>query len=296
MHIIGYRPQRTLARAVEVAGTGLVTGREVRVRFVPAAANSGIVFVRRDRSGLTIPAQVGWVRQTQRRTTLGTPPDAITLVEHVLAALSGLRIDNCQVELDGPEPPGLDGSAAGYVAALQQAGTVLQGAMRPIWAVHKPLRVVSAGSSLTLYPPDSGEPGLRISYHLDYGPYGPIPPQRVSRTLTPQVFQNELAACRTFVTLAEAEELQRQGVGRHLGPEGLLVFGPQGLLHNRLRFADEPARHKVLDLIGDLALWGADLAGHVVAYRSGHSLNVELVRRLAAAARQPAAAPWTQAA
>jgi UDP-3-O-acyl-N-acetylglucosamine deacetylase len=115
---------------------------------------------------------------------------------------------------------------------------------------------------------------------LDYGPFAPIAPQRFSLRLSPATFLQEVASCRTFLTVTEAQQLREQGIGTHLRPADILVFGPRGPLDNRLRYADEPARHKILDLIGDLALFGEDLAGHIVAYRSGHTLNVELARRL----------------
>jgi UDP-3-O-acyl-N-acetylglucosamine deacetylase len=190
-----------------------------------------------------------------------------------------MRVDNCTIEIEGPEPPGLDGSANGFVAAIVAAGILEQPARRPIWTVSSPVVVSAGGATIGLHPSgDSTE--LRISYHLDYGTIGPIPRQSWTVDARPEQFAREIACCRTFVTDAEAKALSAQGVGKHLTPADLLVFGPRGPIDNRLRFANEPARHKVLDLIGDLALCGFDLAGHVVAYRSGHALNVELARRL----------------
>lgn len=283
MRVIGYRHQRTLARVVEVSGAGFVTGVRVLARLRPAPADTGLVFRRTDcPAAPLIPARVSAVTDTRRRTTLGPPARGVTLVEHLLAALAGLRIDNCEIDLDGPEPPGLDGSATGFVRAIAAAGGVLQVARRPVWGVTAPVVVAAGGATIALHPVPG--PGLRVSYHLDYGPVGPIPRQTFTLDVTPQAFVQEVACCRTFVTEAEAEALRQQGVGRHLTAADLLVFGPRGPLANRLRFADEPARHKVLDLLGDLALCGFDLAGHVVAYRSGHALNVELARTLAAGA------------
>jgi UDP-3-O-acyl-N-acetylglucosamine deacetylase len=127
-------------------------------------------------------------------------------------------------------------------------------------------------------------PELHASYRLDYGLGAPIAPQTHTLTLCPHTFAREIAPCRTFLTQTEAHALRSQGIGRHLAPADLLVFGPRGPIDNRTRFADEPARHKILDLFGDLALCGFDLAGHLVAYRSGHALNVELARQLVALA------------
>lgn len=258
---------------------GLVTGAHVRLRFTPAPQDSGVSFLRTDLPGAApIPAIADSVTGTARRTTLGGGKNQVTLVEHVLAALAGMRVDNCTVELDGPEPPGLDGSSEGYVETLLGAGISLQQSRRPRHAVLEPITVSQDGATLGIYPRDGDD--LLVSYLLDYGPNAPITPQSLTVTVDPDRFRQDLARCRTFVLEHEARELQRQGVGRHLKPSEILVFGPKGLIDNRLRFPDEPARHKILDLVGDLALCGFDLVGHVVAYRSGHPLNVDLARAL----------------
>jgi UDP-3-O-acyl N-acetylglucosamine deacetylase len=287
VRVIGYRHQRTLANDVEIEGVGFVTGARVRVLLHPAPADTGIVFHRTDRSGAQpLPALAKFVTDTQRRTTLGSPENGVTLVEHLLAALAGLRIDNCTVGLDGPEPPGLDGSAAGYVDAIAGAGSVVQLTRRAIWAVENPVIVAANGATVGLHPPDRD--GLRASYFLDCGSIGPIPRQTFTLSVQADEFVREVSHCRTFVTAAEADGLRAKGIGRHLTPADLLVFGPRGPIDNRLRFANEPARHKVLDQLGDLSLCGFDLAGHIVGYRSGHALNVELARRLAALAARSA--------
>jgi UDP-3-O-[3-hydroxymyristoyl] N-acetylglucosamine deacetylase len=275
----GYRYQRTIAEAAEVQGTGFLTGAHVRLRFLPAPAGTGVVFLRADlRARPVIPAQVAQVTGTARRTTIGRGQAQVGLVEHVLAALAGLRIDNCCVELNAPEPPGLDGSALGFVTALRNAGVTLQAARRPVWCVDHPVVVRRDGATLAIHPLPGDE--LRISYLLDYGPHSPIDWQMHSQVITAETFCNELAACRTFLLEDEAAELRRQGLGSRTTTSDLLVFGPRGVIDNQLRFANEPARHKCLDIVGDLALLGQDLRGHVVAYRSGHPLNVGLVQDL----------------
>jgi UDP-3-O-[3-hydroxymyristoyl] N-acetylglucosamine deacetylase len=279
------RRQRTLAHAAEVAGVGMVTGKKVKLKFCPATPDSGVAFLRTDIPGATpIPARADAVTGTARRTTLGSGVNQVTLVEHVLAALSGMRVDNCLVEIDGPEPPGLDGSSEGYANTLLEVGTVLQAARKPRIVVTEPIEVRSGEATLGIYPRAGDE--LVISYLLNYGPQSPIAPQSLTQVINPDRFRQELARCRTYVLEHEALELQRQGVGRHLKPSEVLVFGPKGLIDNRLRFPDEPARHKILDLVGDLALCGYDLVGHVVAYRSGHPLNVELARALTRVAQR----------
>ncbi|WP_162660834.1 UDP-3-O-acyl-N-acetylglucosamine deacetylase [Tuwongella immobilis] len=281
------RYQRTLVRPVWVSGPGMITGQLVRLCFRPAPVDTGIIFVRTDLPGSPrIPAHADRVTDTRRRTTLGNAPATVTLVEHTLAALSGLRIDNCLVEINGVEPPGLDGSSLGFVQALQQTSIELQHQFRPRWTVTAPITVAHGPAMIRFHPADDQQTGLGLHYLLDYGADSPIPRQIASCHVTPASFVQELAACRTFVLEQEAEMFRQQGIGQHLGPRDLLVFGPRGLVENSLRFADEPSRHKMLDLLGDLALCGVDLVGDVVAYRSGHPLNVELAKTLAGLIRQ----------
>jgi UDP-3-O-acyl-N-acetylglucosamine deacetylase len=189
-----------------------------------------------------------------------------------------MRIDNCYISVNAPEPPGLDGSAQAFVDALRQAGVVLQAARRAVWTVRDPVVIEQGGGTLALHPAESNE--LKITYFLDYGAIGPIPRQTHTQAITPEEFCNQLAGSRTFLLEAEALELQQQGLGSRTTPADLLVFGAGGPVNNRLRFGNEPARHKVLDLVGDLSLFGHDLRGHVVAYRSGHPHNIALVRAL----------------
>lgn len=274
-----YRYQRTLARSAEVCGTGLLTGANVHLQFLPAAPSSGVTFVRTDlRPNRRIRAHVDQVTGTKRRTTLGEPPGQVALVEHVLAALAGLRIDNCVVELDAVEPPGLDGSARKFVQSLLGAGVVIQPARRVAWCVDESVVVSNGEATLAIHPCDADE--LRISYALDYGLRSPIDRQLCTARITPVDFARDVAGCRTFILESEAAELRQQGLGSRTTASDLLVFGSGGPIDNRLRYANEPARHKILDMVGDLSLLGHDLRGHVVAYRSGHPLNVEMVRTL----------------
>jgi UDP-3-O-acyl-N-acetylglucosamine deacetylase len=241
------------------------------------------VFRRCDLPGSpAVVAHPSSITNTNRRTTLGPATTGVSLTEHVLAALAGLRIDNCTVEVDSVEPPGLDGSASRFAEALMKAGTVLQPARRPILTTESVLTASARDATITLHPAD--RPGLRATYILDYGLGSPIPRQMVSFDVTPENFVHELAKCRTFCTESEAKAMKAIGLAPHLRYADTLVFGSRGPIDNRLRFADEPARHKVLDLLGDLALCGFDLAGHVVAYRSGHTLNAELAKKLVAEA------------
>jgi UDP-3-O-acyl N-acetylglucosamine deacetylase len=277
---LSYRRQRTVARPAETRGVGYLTGANVRVRFLPAPTGTGVVFVRTDVCPpLRIPASIEQVTCSNRRTTLGHLPRCVTLVEHVLAALAGLRIDNCVVELDAPEPPGLDGSSRQFVAVLLAAGIEEQSAAKPVWAVRESVIVRQGGATLALHPHDG--PELRASYFLNYGDFSPVGRHLYSQVIEPGRFAAAVAPCRTFLLEAEALEMHRQGIGKRTRVTDLLVYGRKGPIANRLRFADEPARHKILDLVGDLSLLGEDVRGHLVAYRSGHPLNAELVRVLA---------------
>jgi UDP-3-O-acyl N-acetylglucosamine deacetylase len=287
VRLIGHRHQRTLRQPAELTGPGFITGAKVTVRLHPAPAHTGLLFVRSDLPGFpVVPARVDFVTSTQRRTTLGGGDVAITLVEHLLATLAGLRVDNCVIELNGPEPPGLDGSAQAFVDAVNHAGFEVQHARRSIWTVNQTVTVNRAGATVSIHPMEAGyENQLLATYILDYGPDSVIPKQSHTMLVNPHTFADQIANCRTFVTEREALTLLEHGVGKHLTARDLLVYGPNGLIDNEVRHANEPARHKVLDLVGDLHLCGVDLVGHAVAYRSGHSLNVALAKELAVRAR-----------
>jgi UDP-3-O-acyl N-acetylglucosamine deacetylase len=292
---LSYRYQRTLARPAETRGIGFLTGADVCLRFRPAPPSTGVVFLRIDHQpNVAIPARIDRVTGTQRRTTLGQPPGQVMLVEHVMAALAGLRIDNCFVEVDADEPPGLDGSARSFVEALRDAGTVLQASRRAVWTVTESVVVSSGNATLALHP--MAERALKVSYLLDYGIGSPIDRQSHTEVVTPESFITELAGARTFLLESEALELRQQGIGLRATTSDLLVIGANGPINNRLRHANELARHKVLDIIGDLSLLGHDLCGHVVAYRSGHPLNIELVRQLTRRLAERVEVPRTHAA
>ncbi len=272
------RQQRTLAGATSVSGFGYWSGQDVRVEFRPAPPDTGIVFVRQDLSRpVSIKATVANRVETPRRTTLRSGGASVEMVEHVLAALAGLQIDNCEVHIDAAELPGMDGSAQPFVEALLAAGICTQAATRPALVVRELARLGNEESWIEARP-SSG--GLSIKFHLDYGPQSPIGRQTLTLPVTPDSFRRELAPARTFVLRGEAEWLQAQGLGRRATCKDLLVFDEHGPVDNELRFGDECVRHKALDLIGDLGLAGCDLVGHIVAYRSGHRLNAELVRVL----------------
>jgi UDP-3-O-[3-hydroxymyristoyl] N-acetylglucosamine deacetylase/UDP-3-O-[3-hydroxymyristoyl] N-acetylglucosamine deacetylase/3-hydroxyacyl-[acyl-carrier-protein] dehydratase len=193
-----------------------------------------------------------------------------------------LQIDNCIVEVDREEMPGLDGSSAGYVAALRTAGLVVQASRRRRIVVERVCRVGDAENWVEISPTETGS--LSVEYRLDYGSNSSIPKQSYSCQVTPDTFVRELAPARTFVTEEQAVMLRSRGLASHVTNRDLLVFGKDGPIGNLLRYHDECSRHKSLDLIGDLSILGADIVGSIVSCRGGHQLNgalaVELERML----------------
>lgn len=277
------RLQRTIARDTEVHGIGFIHGSDVGLRFLPAAADTGIVFVRTDLpSKPTVRAHISNVVPRQRRTAIQNGPAVVEMVEHVMAALSGLRIDNCVIEINAPETPGCDGSSREFVDVLGAAGAIELDRPREVLLIDKPITVREGEAILTAHP--GHESRLMLGYHLDYGRQTPIGSQSLFLEITPENFIDELASSRTFLLEAEAKALRDSGIGSRTNEGDLLIFGPEGVIGNTLRYPDECVRHKMLDLVGDLALLGKDLVGHVVAHRSGHLLNATLVRALIAAA------------
>jgi len=212
-----------------------------------------------------------------RRTTLAIDQVSVEMVEHIIAACAGLGVDNCEIWVDQVEMPGMDGSSLAFVEALDEAGIVIQSEPRPRWVVNEPTRVGSETEWVEARPADHGE--FSCEYHLDYGT-GPIGCQVFSMQVSPKAFRTELAGARTFLLQQEAEWLRSQGLGARVTYQNVLVFDDHGPIENELRFVDECVRHKTLDLIGDLALAGCDLVGHIVAHRSGHRLNAALVTTL----------------
>jgi UDP-3-O-[3-hydroxymyristoyl] N-acetylglucosamine deacetylase len=274
------RTQATIRRAVSVAGRGYWSGRPVRVEFQPAAAGSGVVFVRTDGGApVRIPAAVEHRIEASARTNLGTAGVKLEMVEHALSVLAGLGVDCCTVQVDAEELPGLDGSALGFVAALDEAGVEPLGAPLEPLVVTEPVRVGDDTAWIEALPPRFA--GLSVEYELDYGP-GPIGRQTLAVQITPESYRTELAAARTFITLEEAARLRAAGLALDVGLQDLLVFDEHGPVGNTLRWPDECVRHKVLDLVGDLALVGRPVHAHVRASRSGHRLNGVLAARLAA--------------
>jgi UDP-3-O-acyl N-acetylglucosamine deacetylase len=273
------RRQQTIARPCAVSGFGYWSGQDAVVEFHPAPPHTGVVFVRDDVPAFNrIAARVQHRVEVPRRTALAEGAARVEMIEHVMAALAGLQIDNCEVHVAAAEIPGCDGSSQPFVSALLEAGITPQDASRPRLIVTEVTRVGDENAWVEMRPVKGDR--LSLTYKLDYGPNHPIGKQSFSLDVTPQSFCSELASARTFLMQEEAEWLRQRGLGTRVTPRDLLVFGPDGVIDNALRYEDECVRHKTLDLVGDLALAGCDLVGQVVACRSGHRLNAELVKLL----------------
>lgn len=273
--------QRTIAEKVACTGIGLHTGKPVQLSLHPARADHGIVFVRTDRAHpVEIPATSAALCRTHLATALGRGDATVETVEHLLAALYGLGIDNVRIELDGPEVPGMDGGAASFVFLLRSAGAFEQAPRRRVLRVRRPIEIRDGERSIRIEP---GR-GLRISYAIDFE-HPLIGRQRLrDLVLDERCFERELAPARTFGFAEQVAALWRSGRARGASLENTIVLGSESVLNRGgLRFPDEFVRHKALDLVGDLALLGARVEGHVRVERGGHALHQRLVAALASA-------------
>lgn len=289
------RRQRTIARPARYHGFGFLTGADVTLCFLPADEDTGIRFQRVDLPGTpSIPATLEFVAPRQRRTSISNGSATVELIEHVMAALAGLQIDNCLVQVNAPEAPGADGSCLGFVQALLEAGIVEQSAFRQILVICDSCTAHADDDCSEISAGPVFRRTLVVSYELDYGPRSPIRPQLLTFEFSPESFVANLAFARTFILESEVALLKSQGYGSRVTPADLLIFGSAGVIGNQLRTADECVRHKILDCIGDFALLGCDIHGHFRAYRSGHNLNHDICRLVADAQspsellRQPA--------
>jgi UDP-3-O-[3-hydroxymyristoyl] N-acetylglucosamine deacetylase/3-hydroxyacyl-[acyl-carrier-protein] dehydratase len=274
------KKQATLAREVSFSGVGLHSGKQATLVFKPAPADSGIKFVRTDLpSRPEIKADVGNavpIGDYSRRTVLGRGEVTISTVEHVLAAVSGLGIDNLTIELDAPEPAEPDGSSAPFVKVLKEAGITEQNASRRFAAVTSPVALVEDGVHVVALPHD----GLRISFTAHYD-HPMIGTQYASFDISDEVFEKEIAPARTFSLLEDVEDLRGRGLIRGGSLENSIVIGEREILNKEpLRFSDEFVRHKVLDLLGDLCLLGMPVKAHIMSVRSGHASNIKMVKLL----------------
>lgn len=269
------RRQRTLRTAVEFQGPGLHSGQIIKARILPAPVDRGVEFVRTDIPGSEpIPAHITYREAKERRTRLVRGNAEVDTVEHLLAVCTGTMVDNLTVELSGPELPGMDGSALQILDLFKKAGTVEQSAEARMFKLDQPVYVRQGNATLVALPSD--KPALTLQYVSSFEEPG-IESGSFQLDVSPESFEREIAPARTFCLASEVEALQKAGFGKGATRENTVILGDP---ESKMRLPGEPVRHKLLDLLGDLHLLGADLHAHIIATRSGHSTNAELVRRL----------------
>lgn len=268
--------QATILNPISYTGIGLHSGKDVTINLLPAPVNTGIVFTRVDLPGAPkVTAKAANVTGTMRATTLETGDAKVFTVEHLLAAFIALGVDNCEVEINSVEPPVADGSALPFVELVQQAGIKQQDAQRTLIAITETQTVWAGDKFITILPYD----GLRITF-TSINPHPQIGIQFGDYEITPEVFTKEIAPARTIGFMHEIEALQAKGLALGGSLENAIVYDDEKVL-TPLRFPDELVRHKILDIIGDLALAGC-VQGHVIAVKSSHALNTELAKKIAA--------------
>ncbi len=272
------------------SGVGLFTGKPATLRIEPAPVDSGITFVRDDLatpdSRPEVPALVQHVVQRARRTTLKRGEAVVETVEHILSALAAASIDNARVHLTGPEVPIFDGSATPFAAALDEAGRTTQAQPRRRMVIREPVTVQADDAMIVALPCE--HPQTQLLYELDYGDLCPaIARQVFALDMGRPNYAHDLAPARTFALRKEAEAFKAAGQFSHVSLDDALIFDDDGPMAGRtLRFDDEPVRHKMLDLLGDLYLLGGPIQGRIIARKSGHPLNHALVRKLVEQQRQ----------
>ena len=273
--------QTTIKNTATVEGLGLFSGQNCAMRFTPAKPDSGIAFLRTDVDPpVRIPASIAKSAPRDRRTALAEGDLTIETVEHVLSAAWGMGVDNLTIETDTPEPPNTDGSAIIFADAIAHAGLQQQETEASVYAISEPI-VVSDGKAMIAALPGADD-RLEILYDLDYSINPGIGRQAMRFDLGADDYASDIAPSRTFLLQAEAEHMRSLGVGHHLTEDEILVFKPDGgLMGGELIWLNEPVRHKICDLIGDLSLLGTRITGRIVASRSGHVLNRKLVSVLA---------------
>lgn len=270
------RLETTLMRSVETQGVGLHSGVPVKLRLTPAPAATGIVFRRTDLDNFEVPASWRYVQKVSYATSLMRQGVLISTTEHLLSTLYSMGIDNAYVEIDNLEVPILDGSAMPFVELLRQAGVRQTRRRRHYLRVLEPVHIEGNGKRIAIYPADTFGLTCRVFF-----PHRQVGERELDLRVTPETYAREIAPARTFGFDWELEQMKNMGLIRGASLQSAVCFTPTGVMNPEgLRFDDEPCRHKALDLIGDLALIGRPLLGHVVAERAGHAMHVALVARI----------------
>jgi UDP-3-O-[3-hydroxymyristoyl] N-acetylglucosamine deacetylase len=266
--------QRTVRRQVACAGIGLHSGHKVTLTLKPAAADTGIRFRRTD-LGVEIPASVAYVSGTNHATVLSRDGATVDTVEHLLAAIAAMGVDNAVVELDHREVPVMDGSSAPFVYLIQEAGIKTLTTPRRYLKVLRPITVSRGDKLISLYPSDY----FKVTYSISFD-HPLLRHQSHTLQVDEVAFIEHIAPARTFGFLHEVEMLRQQGLAQGGSLENAIVLSETGVLNNQLRYEDEFVRHKILDAIGDLSLVGHPIIGHLVAHRAGHALHTVFAKRV----------------
>ena len=271
--------QRTISAPISCQGVGLHSGAKVTLTLLPAVEDHGVVFARTDLPGKpTVPARSGCVVDTSLATTLGRDGVRVGTVEHLLSAISGLGVDNLRVEVDGPEVPIMDGSAAPFAAMIRNAGVRVQQAPKSFLVIKKPVAVADGDKEAMLTPARS----FKVSCTIDFK-HPLITDQSFELDFSDHSFSREISRARTFGFLKDVEKLKRMGLARGGSLENAIVVDEYSILNQEpLRFSNEFVRHKILDCIGDVALFGHPVIGHLRVHKTGHALNHKLVEKVLA--------------
>jgi UDP-3-O-[3-hydroxymyristoyl] N-acetylglucosamine deacetylase len=269
--------QKTLRNSISCSGIGLHSGEKVKMTIYPSEPDTGIVFHRVDLNGSShdVTATANNVREVSYATKLGYNGTEVHTVEHLLAVLNGLEIDNARIDVDKVELPILDGSGSPIVYLIKEAGIEAHKAKRSYIKITKPVEVKDQDRFIRIIPSDK----LQISYFIDFN-HPVLKEQSFSQTINKASFINNIAPARTFTLLKEVNYLRSKGLAKGGSLDNAIVVGDEFILNDHLRFQDEFARHKILDLLGDLYLLGKPLLGHVMASKAGHALHVKLVRKI----------------
>ncbi len=270
------RLQNTLKKEIYLTGTGLHTGRKINMRLGPAPRDTGVVFIRTDKANIQIKASVASVADTTFATTLASNGVRVGTVEHLLSVFMALQIDNVYVEIDGPEVPIMDGSAMPFVSKIMECGITRQAKGLSYLRILEPIVVMEGLSQIAITPYE----GMRITQRIDYS-HPLFGEQRFGIDITEKNFINELAPARTFGFLKDIEAMRSRGLIKGGSLENAIVLSDKEIINkSKLRFKDEFVRHKILDTLGDISLLGLPIHGHIIANRSGHTLNIKLLKKI----------------
>ncbi len=271
--------QKTISKSVSCSGIGLHSGKEISLTLKPSGPNSGIRFKRTDLAGKKIiPAYMNRVVDTTLATTISEDDVSISTTEHLLAAIAGLSIDNIIIELSGPEVPIMDGSAAPFVDMLTEAGIRQQKSYRRLVKITRKISFRDGDRIIRIYPYD----GFKVTAEINFE-HDSISRQQHSVSLTPEKFTEDISKARTFGFVDDVAKLQKNGLALGASLENAVGMDKNGVLNKEgLRYQDEFVRHKIVDIMGDMALLGCPILGHIVAYKSGHSQHLKLMEAIAA--------------